>query len=344
MPDKHQKLKKALKAITAVIALLVLIPVAAIVIVRPITPLPKSRGTEFVSNRNFSLENAIEAVPDEYFETAKKHGSLESVRYKTETTEKTAIVYLPPEYDENKQYDIIYFQGGANATQTKFFGTPKKPKPRFSNMLDNMIANGKIKPIIAVCANFYNKPRSETDMTELSEMYQNYATEVRTCLVPAVESKYSTFAKSVSEGDLIASRKHRAFGGYSMGAAITWNMFASNLDLFYYYIPNCGGLQNPYTLHFGTDLGGNLNAAVENLGYTADDFFIYSAVGTLDITYNSTRCLINDLKTYPENFIFTQDNTKNGNITFKTKPFAVHSFENATTNFYNALPAVFPAN
>ncbi|MBR1530839.1 MAG: hypothetical protein IJ643_02135 [Eubacterium sp.] len=331
--------KAFIKTVAVMLALLIVYFLA----VRTFMPLPKS-DTDFSAGRDYDISNAIENVPDEYFEKAKVCGKLEAVTYKTPAATKRAIIYLPPNYNSSKQYDIIYFQGGANSTEKTYFGTPEKPKERFINMLDNMIANGKIKPIIAVCANFYNKPRSETSAGELMNSYQTYSDEVRNILVPAVESKYSTFAKSVSEDGLKASRAHRAFGGYSMGAAITWNMFANNLDYFYYYIPNCGGLQNPYVPHLTTDAGSMLNKAVKDNGYTANDFFIYSVVGTLDITYNSTRCLINDLKhNYSENFIFTQDNTKNGNITFKTKAFKFHGFENATTYYYNALPAIFGA-
>lgn len=338
-----KKVKAFFKALAITVAVALVIPAGYFTLGRVVTPLPDSKNYDFNSRRDFDISNAIEDVPQNYFDKAEKNGRIEALEYKTKTATKTAIIYLPPDYNENEKYDIIYFQGGANSTEKTFFGTPDDPDPKFSNMLDNMIANGNIKPMIAVCANFYEKPRSQTNMAELNTLYQNYNTEVRECLVPAVESKYSTFAESTSEEDFIASRQHRAFGGYSMGAAITWNMFINNLDYFYYFIPNCGGMQNPYTLHFGTDLGKNLNAEVEKLGYTPQDFFIYSAVGTFDITYNSTKCLINDLyRHYKDNFVFTQGNTKNGNITFKKTAFAKHSFANATTNFYNALSALFP--
>lgn len=332
--------KSLFLAFVKIVAVLLAVLFLLLFVVRAVAPLLKS-STDFTADRDYDLTGAIQEVPAQYFEPVKDGGTLEEVYYETPLAKKRAIIYLPPGYDSRNQYDIIYFQGGANATEKTYFGTPDDPKPRFGNMLDHMIINGEIKPMIAVCANFYHKPRSETDMTELSSLYQNYTAEVRDCLIPAVESRYSTFAASTNEQDLIASREHRAFGGYSMGAAITWNMFMENLDYFYYFIPNCGGMQNPYVPHLTTDAGDRLNASLEKSGYTKDDFFIYSVVGTLDITYNSTRCLIHDLRHFPQNFVFTRDNTKNGNITFKKKNFKVHSFTNATTYFYNALPAVF---
>ncbi len=341
MKQSKVTFKSLIKAFLNVMAVLLALIAVWLLVVRAVAPPPKN-GADFTSARDYSLENTIESVPDKYFVPAKNGGAIEEVYYMTPSAEKRAIIYLPPGYDSSRQYDIIYFQGGANSTEETYFGTPDNPKPKFKNMLDNMIINGDIKPVIAVCANFYNKPRSETDMSELTSMYQTYTSEVRECLVPAVESRYSTYAASVSESDLASSRAHRAFGGYSMGAALTWNMFAGNIDYFYYFIPNCGGLQNPYVPHLSTDAGAMLNNSLVSSGYTKDDFFIYSVVGTLDITYNSTRCLINDLsRNYSENFVFTQDNTKNGNITFKKKNFRVHSFSNATTYFYNALPAIF---
>lgn len=338
---KNKKIKLFFSVLLKTLAILLAIIMLWLIFGRIAVPLPKS-NSNYTCKRDFSLENAIESVPDEYFLEVDNSSEIEEIYYETAVTKKRAIIYLPPQYNEEKQYDIIYFQGGADSTEETYFGTPENPKPQFKNMLDNMIKNGKIKPIIAVCANFYDKPRSETNFRELLRTYQTYEEEVRNCLVPAVEGEYSTFAKSTSEKDLIESRSHRAFGGYSMGAGITWNMFISNLDYFYWFIPNCGGLQNPYVPHLSTDIGKELNNAVEKNNYSKDDFFIYSVVGTLDITYNSTRCLINDLnKNYNENFVFTQDNTKNGNITFKKKNFKVHSFSNATTYFYNAIPAIF---
>lgn len=340
MDKKKIAFKSLFKVFLKVIAVLLAVISVWLLFVRLIMPFPES-DAKFSADRDYDISDAIEDVPDEYFKKAKNGGTLESITYKTAVCEKRAIIYLPPNYNDKKQYDIIYFQGGANSTEETYFGTPENPKPRFINMLDNLIANGRIKPIIAVCANFYNKPRSETGVGEMLNSYQSYSDEIRSYLVPAVESRYSTYAKSTSEADLVASRTHRAFGGYSMGAALTWNMFADNLDYFYYFIPNCGGMQNPYTPHLKTNAGAKLNDAVIKNGYTANDFFIYSTVGTLDITFNSTRCIINDLKNYPENFVFTQDNTKNGNITFKTKAFKFHGFGNATMYYYNSLPAIF---
>ena len=53
----------------------------------------------------------------------------------------------------------------------------------------------------------------------------------RKSVVPFVEGKYSTYAASTSEADLRASRMHRAYGGFSMGAVSTWAVFQNNLDL-----------------------------------------------------------------------------------------------------------------
>lgn len=64
----------------------------------------------------------------------------------------------------------------------------------------------------------------------------NYHNELINDLIPAVESKYSTYAKSSSHEDIVKSREHRAFGGFSMGSVTTWHTFVNNLDSFKYFI------------------------------------------------------------------------------------------------------------
>lgn len=60
-------------------------------------------------------------------------------------------------------------------------------------------------------------------------------------LIPAVESKYSTWAASTDASGLAASRDHRAFGGFSMGSVNTWRAFEHCLDYFRYFAPSSGG-------------------------------------------------------------------------------------------------------
>ena len=59
-------------------------------------------------------------------------------------------------------------------------------------------------------------------------------------ITPAAEGKYSTFATDTTEEALIASRDHRGFGGFSMGAVNTWCTFRYAMDYFRYFMPMSG--------------------------------------------------------------------------------------------------------
>ena len=105
-----------------------------------------------------------EAVPWEYDEPAEHQGTIEELTYESwdyagENTpvEKTAYVYLPYGYDPadyETRYDILYlmhvWQGSADEYFTVGSGM-------IINMIDHMIENGEIKPMIIVAGSFYNE-------------------------------------------------------------------------------------------------------------------------------------------------------------------------------------------
>ncbi|GJM78357.1 hypothetical protein HMSSN139_08530 [Paenibacillus sp. HMSSN-139] len=97
-------------------------------------------------------------------------------------------------------------------------------------IIDHMIANGDIEPMIVVTPTFYG---GKNDTALFHE-------ELIQTIMPLVETKYRTYAKSASLDDLKASRAHRAFGGFSMGSVTTWYTFIHNLDYFKYYLPLSG--------------------------------------------------------------------------------------------------------
>ena len=67
-----------------------------------------------------------------------------------------------------------------------------------------------------------------------------FCNEYENELIPAVEGKYSTFAKSTDLAGIVASREHRAFGGFSLGAVTTWYIFENRFDLQKYFLPMSG--------------------------------------------------------------------------------------------------------
>lgn len=191
-------------------------------------------------------------VPAKYRETAdeapaSQRGTIETITYETETYDegnsvkmsKQANVYLPAGYDASKQYNVLYLMhgGGENMNtwlvENDYSGNKK--------MVDNLIADGEINPLIIVTPTFYRpsdapEPDSAFDLTTI------FQHELRKDLIPYIESHYSTYAGGdVSDENLIKTRMHRAFAGLSMGSMTTYrSALYANYDVFAWFGPYSG--------------------------------------------------------------------------------------------------------
>ena len=100
----------------------------------------------------------------------------------------------------------------------------------------------------------------------------------------AVETRYTTFAHGdTSDASLRASRRHRAFGGFSMGATTTWDAFALRPQYFYGYMPMAGeswiGREEDADEERLAEL---ITAGAVREGYGQGDFRILASVGSED--------------------------------------------------------------
>ena len=163
-------------------------------------------------------------------------GTLEELVYETKayatdgrSVTKRALVYLPYGYDPDKNYNILYLMHGTGDDENYWLKTHTYNK----TMLDNMIAQGEIDPLIVVTPTFY----VEDDCLDgLDALTFSFREELRNDLMPAAESRYSTWAKTVDDAGFAASRDHRAFAGLSRGAVTTANsVLCGSLDYFSWY-------------------------------------------------------------------------------------------------------------
>ena len=243
----------------------------------------------------------ISAVPDGYFAPSERPGQMAEITYDgrdyTDPAEpairKTAYVYLPYGYDaadRETRYDILYLMHGWTMTAGDFFDPAQSG---IAPMLDHMIENGDIPPVIVVCATFdaQNQPQGfSRSVEELSVFHR----DLRENLIPFVESRYHTYAQDVTG----ASREHRAFGGFSLGAVTTWYQFIYNLDYIKHFVPmsgDCwimgtyGGLYQPVeTVDY-------LEQVAADGGWDTDDFYIYQGIGTDDPIWNQTDSQIQEM-------------------------------------------------
>ena len=150
--------------------------------------------------------------------------------------QKTAYVYLPYGYDEADQetrYNILYLMHGWTMTAGDFFD---ETRSGIVPMLDHMIESGDIPPLIVVCATFDAENQSQSFSRSVDEL-SVFHHDLRENLMPCVESRFHTYAEDVTPEAFQASRAHRAFGGFSLGAVTTWYQFIYNLDFIQYFLP-----------------------------------------------------------------------------------------------------------
>ena len=106
-------------------------------------------------------------------------------------------------------------------------------------LLDQMIAHGDIDPMIIVTPT-YNYGQPTANYTDADPYCKALPQELVNDLIPVVESRYHTYAETTDAEGIEASRKHRAIGGFSMGAVTTWYAFDETLSAFKWFMPISG--------------------------------------------------------------------------------------------------------
>ncbi len=168
------------------------------------------------------------------------HGLVSELNYYSGITGKwrRCFVYTPPCYESNidKRYPVLYLQHGSFEDET---GWPGQGKAAL--ILDNLIAEGKAKPMIIVMDNGYAF-RAEDEQTTTSSSRPNMVFEEVMIdeIIPLIENRFRT----------IDHRESRAIAGLSMGANQTMRIVMNNLDKFAYY----GGFSGTANYPSATDI------------------------------------------------------------------------------------------
>ena len=278
------------------------------------------------SDYHFDAAKQYAEYPKSYAAAIPQAGKIVKETYQGINGSNTLNVYLPYGYDSNKKYNVFYFMHGMGDSENSLFYNDNGESQR---LLDNMIQNGDIEPMIIVTPTF-NKVSSDTFYNA-----ENFYKEFRASVVPFVEGKYPTYAKSTSEADLKASRMHRAYGGFSMGSVSTWAVFENCVDIVGYFLPMSGAH------HWGTGNAdaGALARAVAKAGLKPDEYYIMSATGTSDFAYPVLGPQIEDMKKQSA-FVYTSDFSK-GNFWFILANGGEHSWYYVRQYLYNGLPFFF---
>lgn len=290
------------------------------------------------ANLSGTVPDELEYIPDEYENPATQQGTLNKLTYdtwesfsyeqKSNKITKEAWVYLPYGYTDEEEYNVFYLSHGGWSNETTLMGTDDNPKS-FKNVIDNAIQDGNIKPLIIVLPTYNNT--SENDSSDYSlaiQLTNQFHNELVNDLIPAVESKYSTYAKDTTPQGLKESRDHRGFGGFSMGSVNTWNTFRYCLDYFRYFMPMSGS----YT----TD-GEYMADLVRQQGYSSQDFFIFAASGTDDFAYSAFKAQIMAMANNSGGMFKLAKNESEGNMSFLEREGYKHDAKATDEYTYNGL-------
>ncbi|MBQ8052441.1 MAG: esterase [Lachnospiraceae bacterium] len=280
------------------------------------------------------------AVPSSY-KTASDHpGTVTRLDYDSKdyvgdgaAITKTAYVYTPYGYDENDEdtrYNIVYLMHGWGGHAGEYFEYTST-----KNMFDHLIKNGDIPPVIIVSATFYNE-NSNTDFSGSIAEFRQFHRDFEENLMPAVEGRFHTYAKSVSDEDLKASRDHRAFGGFSLGSVTTWLQFCYDTDYIRYFLPMSGscwyyGTYGDFQIERNVDF---IEQLVKDNNLDERGYFIYHAVGTQDAVKSQSIDMAEEMLDRPD--VFTPEH-----YMFHLKDGGYHDFDAVQEYLYNALPFFF---
>ncbi len=240
------------------------------------------------------------------------HGNLSKVWYDSPTLkmQRRMTVYTPAGYDKGGKYPVLYLLHGAGGDENAW-----SELGRAAQILDNLIASGKAKPMIVVMPN--GNPNCQAAPGEWSfGMYQpgfmDSGTGPKTPAAASMENSFMDIVNYVDKNyRTLKDRSHRAVCGLSMGGGHTFGISLRYPTKFDYYGLFSAGL------HLGSfQIGGSFAEQMKN----APDFdkqssrlfasrpkLYWIGMGKTDFLYQNSADLRQylDKKGYPYEYVET---------------------------------------
>jgi len=150
-------------------------------------------------------------------------GKIDSLQYPSKTVgvKRKALVYTPPRYSKRKKYPVLYLLHGIGGDEKEWL---RGADPQV--ILDNLYAEGKIKPMIVIMPNGRamkdDRAIGNVFAPDKVEAFATFEKDLLDDLIPFVEKRYP----------VLTDREHRAIAGLSMGGGQSLNFGLGNLDLF----------------------------------------------------------------------------------------------------------------
>ena len=290
--------------------------------------------------------------PGEDFYDAKDvpHGEVREHWYysKTNSAWRRCFVYTPPDYDSNPaaRYPVVYLQHGAGEDERGW-----STQGRVNFILDNLLAEGKAKPMIVVMDNGggsalfaeggrggrgagglmggptgTNRPATANAGTNQPGrggfgrggpgMFGGpaglFADTLLHEIIPMIDSSYRT----------VPDREHRGMAGLSMGGMQTRMIAMSHLDTF---------------SHIGIFSGGTLGELTATNSPLANPAEFNRLVKAAFVSYGSVEGGANNLKSYHDALV-TAGIT---NMTYYISPGTAHEWQSWRRSFHEFAPLLF---
>ena len=234
--------------------------------------LPNPQGTTYSEERtgtNSTFEVPGLAGDFQAYRQDVPHGTVSTIEYWSSSlgVKRRAHVYTPPGYMKGSaSYPVLYLVHGAGDSDDSWTSVGHA-----NYILDNLIAEGKAKPMIVVMPNGHTPDRPGADILANNDFGNDFLKD----LIPTIEANFRTLNTADS----------RAMAGLSMGGAHT--------------IQN--GLTHPELFHsvgifsMGLGLGGNADQVTQYeqahdaaLKRDATDMkLVYYAIGRDDFLYGT---------------------------------------------------------
>lgn len=249
------------------------------------------------------------------------YGEYRLIEYPSDVTDtnRKANVLLPPNYDEQKQYPILYLLHGIGGDEEEWFLS----NPR--EILGNLMAEGKIPEMIAVLPNVRARKEDKGNPEDIYtkphfDAFDKFILDLERNLMPYMKEHFS-----VMDG-----RENTAIGGYSMGGRETLYIGFSRPQLF--------GYIGAFSPAFGILPYGN-NGVVEEGLIAEDEFKLPEQYPAFVMVMNGDHDLV--VRDEPTRYHNALVNTKTEHVFYEVAGGG-HDHEVWSNGLYNYVINLFP--
>ena len=272
-------------------------------------------------------------LPEEFYSKSEHPGTVELHEYRVTAYanwgegeyDKCFNIYLPYNYDDSRQYDVLVLIHGGGGDQDSWLNTVYDYgdiQMRGRDIFDHLFEASISKPCILICP-VMNTP----DLQGVEPGIFQMRDELREYILPYVAEHYSTYAKDASLESLRNARDHFALAGFSNGALFVYEGgMRYNFDLFASYAAFSGNYEpwltasairnEPYS-----DLP--IRCLFTGAGTDGDWQQEYTETGFQYLVENDTRLT-------------------EGETAFHVDVSGGHEWKLCFTDICNALPLMFP--